>query len=79
MKVTNVQLVHEIMKETMAKSLGEDISKLRLKRNISERYQSSLIFIVHKMTIHFNVFGSLVIDWIKNDMNWQPDYHNIME
>lgn len=49
------------MKQWMIKSFSENISKLRLRRNVRERYQMGLIFVTNKITVHFNVFGTLVI------------------
>lgn len=53
----------------MTNSLGEDINKLRLKRNIMKRNLMILIFNEQDiLTINLNIFGALIINRISNNM-----------
>lgn len=53
----------------MTNSLGEDINKLRLKRNIMKRNLMILIFNEQDiLTINLNIFGALMINRISNNM-----------
>lgn len=74
MEILNAPLAYEIIKRMMSKILGKDVSKLRLRMNICERYSVCLIFIEHKMTVYLNVFRFIVINWISGDVNHDTPY-----
>jgi hypothetical protein len=67
--VDQTQLGNKIIEDLSGQSLGEKISQLRLSGNRKQFENALLNFISDKMTVNFEVFGSLMEYRIRSYVN----------
>ena len=68
MEVDHAELAFQILKLLLAKSLGEDIGRLVLRRDVPKSEEARNKFFNDKMTVDFNVLGPFMEDRILGDM-----------
>jgi len=66
--MSNTQLAKKIMELPLAKGLGEDICKLLHGRGVTSDNSVGNQLFTHKMTIHFDMFGTFMKDRISGNV-----------